>query len=121
MRRWHALKAFGCTLAAAGTMLALAGHAAAASNVVISQVYGGGGNSGAPYQNDFVELFNRSTSPISITGWSVQYASATGTGNFTATPLSGVLAAGQYYLVKEAGGTVGNPLPLADASGTVNM
>jgi uncharacterized protein len=121
MRRWQALKALGCTLAVAGTMLALAGHAAAASNVVVSQVYGGGGNTGAPYQNDFIELFNRSTSPISITGWSVQYASATGTGNFVATPLSGVLAAGQYYLVKEAGGTVGNPLPLADASGTVNM
>ena len=124
MRRWWGLKTLGCTLAAAGTMLALAGHAAAASNVVISQVYGGGGNTGAPYQNDFVELFNRSTSPISITGWSVQYASASGTGNFGANPvttLSGVLAAGQYYLVKEAGGTVGNPLPLADASGTVNM
>jgi predicted extracellular nuclease len=91
---------------------------------VISQVYGGGGNTGAPYQNDFVELFNRSASPISITGWSVQYASATGTGNFASnsvTALSGVLAAGQYYLVKEAGGTVGAALPLADASGTVNM
>ena len=25
---------------------------------LISQVYGGGGNSGAAYQNDFVELFN---------------------------------------------------------------
>lgn len=124
MRRRLGLKAFGCTLAAAGTMLALAGHAAAASNVVISQVYGGGGNTGAPYQNDFVELLNRSTSPISVTGWSVQYASATGTGNFAANPvttLSGVLAAGQYYLVKEAGGAAGNALPLADASGTVNM
>ena len=124
MRRWQGLKALGCTLVAAGTMLALAGHAAAAGNVVISQVYGGGGNTGATYQNDYVELFNRSASPISITGWSVQYASATGTGNFAANPvttLSGVLAAGQYYLVKESGGTIGSPLPLADASGTVNM
>jgi uncharacterized protein len=121
MRRWQALKALGCTLAAAGTMLALAGHATAASNVVISQVYGGGGNAGAQYQNDFIELFNRSTSPISITGWSVQYASATGTGNFVATPLSGVLAAGQYYLVSEAGGTNGSPLPLPNATGSINM
>jgi len=121
MRRWQALKALGCTLAAAGTMLALAGHAAAASNVVVSQVYGGGGNAGAQYQNDFIELFNRSTSPISITGWSVQYASATGTGNFVATPLSGVLAAGQYYLVSEAGGTNGSPLPLPNATGSINM
>lgn len=121
MRRWWGLKTLGCTLAAAGTMLALAGHAEAASNVVISQVYGGGGNTGAPYQNDFIELFNRSTSPISITGWSVQYASATGTGNFVATPLSGVLAAGQYYLVSEGGGTNGSPLPLPNATGSVNL
>ncbi len=121
MRRWWGLKTLGCTLAAAGTMLALVGHAAAAGNVVISQVYGGGGNTGAPYTNDFVELFNRSTSPISITGWSVQYASATGTGNFVATPLSGVLAAGQYYLVSEGGGATGSPLPVPNATGSTNM
>ena len=34
-------------------------HAPAAGDVVISQVYGGGGNMGAPYSADFVELFNR--------------------------------------------------------------
>ncbi|HSC51765.1 MAG TPA: Ig-like domain-containing protein [Gaiellaceae bacterium] len=124
MRRWLGLKAFGCTLAAAGTMLALAGHAAAAGNVVISQVYGGGGNAGAPYRNDFVELFNRSTSAVSITGWSVQYASATGTGNFAANPvttLHGVLIPGQYFLVAQAGGTTGASLPNPDEVGTVNM
>src|ERR1019366_7627129 len=54
--------------------LALTGSA----DIVISQVYGGGGNSSAQYQNDFIELFNRGTSAVSITGWSVQYASATG-------------------------------------------
>src|SRR5207237_913514 len=27
--------------------------------VVISQVYGGGGNGGATYKNDFIEIFNR--------------------------------------------------------------
>ena len=108
-----------CGLAAA---LATSASATPAGNdVVISQVYGGGGNTGAPYQNDFIELFNRSTSPVSITGWSVQYASATGTGNFVATPLSGVLAAGQYYLVSEAGGTNGSPLPLPNATGSTNM
>lgn len=93
-------------------------------NVVISQVYGGGGNSGAPYQNDFVELFNRSAAPVNITGWSVQYASATGTGNFGANPiaaLSGTLQPGQYYLVQLAGGATGAALPAPDATGTVNM
>ncbi|MFC7639870.1 ExeM/NucH family extracellular endonuclease [Streptosporangium lutulentum] len=44
--------------------------------VVISQVYGGGGNSGAPLANDFVELFNRGAAPVALDGWSVQYGSA---------------------------------------------
>src|SRR5437899_2370716 len=48
-------------------------------NIVISQIYGGGGASGAQYTNDFVELFNRGNSPAIINGWSFQYASATGT------------------------------------------
>jgi predicted extracellular nuclease len=59
-------------------------HAAPSPNIVISQVYAGGGNTGAPFQNDFVELFNRGSEPVSIAGWSIQYASATGTGNFSA-------------------------------------
>jgi hypothetical protein len=84
--------------------------------VVISQVYGGGGNSGAPLTHDFVEIFNRSSGPVSLAGWSLQYASATGTGNFGAnsgqlTELpSVVLGPGQYFLVQEAGGSTGLPL-----------
>ena len=89
---------------------------AASPNIVISQVYGGGGNTGGIYTNDFVELFNRGTTTVSLEGWSIQYASATGTGNFGATatqltPLSGSIAPGQYLLVQEAGGTNGGPLP----------
>src|SRR5262249_23111979 len=52
---------------------------AVSSNIVISQVYGGGGNSGATYKNDFIELFNRGAVATSVNGWSVQYASAAGT------------------------------------------
>ena len=58
---------------------------ALSTGVVISQVYGGGGNTGATYTHDFIKLFNRGTSPVSLAGWSLQYASATGTGNFGAT------------------------------------
>ena len=47
-------------------------------NIVISQIYGGGGNTGATLRNDFVELFNRGNAPVSVTGWTVQYASASG-------------------------------------------
>jgi predicted extracellular nuclease len=104
-------------LAAAIGGLALASPAIAASpNVVISQVYGGGGNTGAQYTNDFIELFNRGSAPVDLGTWSLQYASATGTGNFGAnsamiTPLTGVLQPGQYQLVEEAGGATGAPLP----------
>ena len=93
---------------------------ALSSGVVISQVYGGGGNSGAPYTHDFIELFNRGTAPVSLAGWSLQYASATGTGLFGATAsqlteLPAVtLQPGQYYLVQEAGGTTGVALPSPD-------
>ena len=47
------------------------------STVVISQVYGGGGNTGATFTHDFIELFNRGTSSVSLAGWSVQYTGAT--------------------------------------------
>jgi hypothetical protein len=46
--------------------------AGAAAPVVISQVYGGGGNTGAIYKNDFIELFKRGAEPVSVAGWSVQ-------------------------------------------------
>src|SRR5207248_3664064 len=51
--------------------------------VVISQIYGGGGNAGATYKNDFIELFNRSSNTVDVTGWSVQYNSNTGTGSWS--------------------------------------
>jgi uncharacterized protein len=94
-------------------------------DVVISQVYGGGGNAAAPYTNDFIELFNRGASPVDVTGWSVQYASATGN-TWSKTNLVGTIPAGRYYLVQESAGTgcggpCGSPLPLSDATGTVMM
>jgi len=88
----------------------------AAPIIVISQVFGGGGNSGALYTHDFIELFNASQTTVSLAGLSLQYASATGTGHFGAnanqlTELSGSLEAGQYFLVQQAAGA-GNGVPL---------
>lgn len=110
-------------LAALGLALACAGPALAASpDVVISQVYGGGGNSGSTYQNDFIELHNRGSAPVSLAGWSVQYASATGT-SWQVTGLAGVtLQPGQYYLVQEAAGSGGTTsLPAPDTTGAIAM
>jgi predicted extracellular nuclease len=90
-------------------------------DVVISQVYGGGGNSGATFRNDFVELFNRGPAPVSLTGWSLQYGPATGT-TWQVTLLTGSIAPGGYYLVQLASqAVVGAPLPPADATGTTNL
>ena len=89
--------------------------------VVISQIYGGGGNSGATLKSDFIELFNRGTTPASLDGWSVQYASTTGSTWFR-TNLSGTIAPNHYYLIKEyqgPGGTVDLPTP--DASGVITI
>jgi predicted extracellular nuclease len=94
---------------------------AISSDIVISQVYGGGGNSGATYKNDFVELFNRGSSTISLDTWSIQYASSAGT-TWQKTNLNGSLAPGQYYLIQEAAGAGGSvDLPTPDASGSIAM
>ncbi|HSK14622.1 MAG TPA: Ig-like domain-containing protein [Gaiellaceae bacterium] len=94
---------------------------ATSPNLVVSQVYGGGGNTGAPFTHDYVELFNRSAAPVSLDGLSIQYASATGTGNFGAnsgqlTELPNVtLQPGRYFLVQQAvGAGSGVPLPTPD-------
>ena len=66
--------------------------------LVISEVYGGGGNSGASRTHDFIELFNPTASPINVGGWSVQYRSATGN-TAQLTNLTGSVPAGGHYLI----------------------
>ena len=106
--------------------------AAVSPNLVISQIYGGGGNTGATYTHDYIEIFNRGTGPITLNGLSLQYTSATGSANLGAnaaqlTELPNVtLAAGRYFLVQEAPGAGGtaavpadfvDPTPIAMAAG----
>jgi predicted extracellular nuclease len=109
-------------LASTTAPLVLSAPASAVSaDVVIAEVYGGGGNSGATYTNDFVELYNRGSVTVDLTGWSVQYASSTGT-TWQATALAGSLAPGRHYLVQEAQGSGGTQaLPTPDATGTIAM
>jgi len=93
----------------------------APAQVVISQIYGGGGNVGATLRNDFVELFNRGSENVSVTGWRMEYASATG--DFTqSTLLTGTVGAGRYYLIQQARGAGGTQdLPVPDATGEIPM
>jgi hypothetical protein len=90
-------------------------------SLVISQVYGGGGLDGASYRGDFVELHNRGNSAISVSGMSIQYASATGS-DWSVTNLSGAVAANGFYLVGlHSAGLNGLMLPTPDATGTTDL
>jgi Lamin Tail Domain len=90
-------------------------------SIVVGEVYAAGGNSGAVYANDYVELFNRGAGDVAIDGWTLQYASAAST-SWQQTALSGTIPAGGRYLVQLAsGGTNGAALPAADATGTSNL
>jgi len=102
--------------------LSLTGFSAtAAADVVISQLYGGGGNSGATLRHDFVELHNTGSAPVTLDGWSLQYASASGS-SWQRTHLSGVIAAGQYLLIQQAAGSGGSvDLPTPDVIGSIAM
>jgi hypothetical protein len=94
---------------------------AGASGVVVSQIYGGGGNAGATFRNDYVELFNAGSGAVDLSGWTVQYATAAGT-TWQTTALSGTIAPGRHYLVQLASNSdVGAALPSADVTGTTNL
>lgn len=102
-------------------VLAPASPGTSSGGLVISQVYAGGGNSGAAYTNDYVELLNRSSSSVDLSGWTLQYASAAST-SWQATSLSDSIPAGHYFLVVLASsGSTGAAVPAADATGTTNM
>jgi len=120
----HAANRFASVLIPLLTLVLLAlslPALAASTSMVLSQVYGGGGNSGATYTNDFIEVHNLSLVSVDVTGWSVQYASSTGS-TWQVTAISGVIPAGGYYLVQEAQGSGGTtPLPTPDATGTIAM
>jgi 5'-nucleotidase len=108
-------------LVAGGLVVAATPALAASPDIVVNEVYGAGGNDGATLTNDFIELRNNGTDTVSLDGWSVQYASATGS-SWHATPLAGSIAPGSTYLVQEAKGDGGTqPLPTPDASGTLAL
>src|SRR5262249_31713277 len=99
-----------------------------AQAIKISQIYGGGANQGAPLTRDYVELYNTTSSAVSLAGWSVQYASAAGVFTTTQTlNLTGTIPANGYYLVgflnNSAATTALNApgIPAVDDSNTTDM
>ena len=101
--------------------------ALAANSVRISQVYGGGGSGTAAYANDYVELFNASGVAVDISGWALEYGSATGNWGSTALnvfvfPAASFIQPCSYVLVGLSGGGGGAPLPVTpDYTGTLTL
>lgn len=87
------------------------------TTLVISQFYGAGGNTGANFNADYVELHNVSTVAQSTAGLSIQYASATNTGTWTgvsALPTASIPAGGYYLIQMSSTGAAGAALPTPD-------
>jgi uncharacterized protein len=105
MKQFETKRAPGQLTVIAALLAGLSAPAFAVSpDLVISQVYGGGGNSGSLYRNDFIEIFNRGTAPVNLSGKSVQYGSSAGT-TWTVNALPNVtLQPGQFFLIQEAAG-----------------
>src|SRR5258707_6934842 len=89
MKRWCQAVAVCCALGGAGIVgtacgptdrpeLGSSSFELGSATLVVSQVYGGGGNSGSTYKNDFIEIFNRGTTAVNVSGWFLQFASAGG-------------------------------------------
>ncbi len=94
---------------------------AVSPNLIIYEVYGGGGNASAPYQNDYIVLYNTASTSVNTSGWSVQYAAATGT-SWTVLALNGIIPAGSSYLIKlSSGGAVGTVLPTPNQTFVLNI
>ena len=90
-----------------------------AGEVVISQIYTGGGTPGAAFQNSFVELFNRSNATRDLSGVPITFTSATGAFSFSIAFVSSrglTIGPGQHFLIQfGTAGPNGNPLPSPDA------
>ncbi len=108
-------------LALFGALILTAFAQQASAQVIINEIYGGGGNGGASFNRDYVELVNRGATSVDIAGYSIQYAAAGGT-TYTvasfATATDTVIEPNTFFLV-QLGTTnvnVGAVLPSPDAT-----
>jgi predicted extracellular nuclease len=84
--------ALGATIPG-GALLASAGANPSGTGLVISEVYGAGGNSGAVLNADFVELYNPTSTSVSVADDYIHYRSAAGGSGGTPFRLSGSVPA----------------------------
>jgi len=95
--------------------------APASAQLKISQVYNFGGSATFPgaavLSTDYVEIYNPTGSPVTMTNWAVQHTTSTGT-VWTANTINGTVGAGKYFLVAFSTGTsaVAPAIPAPDAT-----
>ena len=109
------------------------------SDIRISQIYSRGGEAGATFQNDYIELFNRGQSSVDISGWSLNILNFAGVPpniqiSSTSIRLFGpngiVINPGSHFLIKFGGGGSNgqpidtsdinlNPVPISDVGGQI--
>lgn len=94
------------------------------AQIIISEIYGGGGNSGATFNADFIELYNQGGTPVNLTGYTLYYKPATGATFSVANSvaLTGTIPAMGYFLVQASTpGTNGAALPTPDQSVNIGL
>lgn len=100
--------------------MAEAAPASTLNHLIISQVYGGGGNSGAVYTHDFIELYNPTDSEIDLSNYSLQYVSEKGTGAYAVAVLKGKIGSKAFYTFQAASGA-GNGIALPKVDDTITL
>jgi predicted extracellular nuclease len=117
--------ALGLAVVASGLLLVPSSAQAnpAGTDLVIREVYGAGGNSGARYNADFVELYNPTDAPVDLLGKYVAYRSDSGSLGGSVALRGTVPAEGTYLLRMSSTGATGDPLPTPNrvASPAINM
>jgi predicted extracellular nuclease len=107
--------ALGATIPG-GALLAGADANPSGTGLVISEVYGAGGNSGALLNADYVELYNPTSADVSVAGDYIHYRSAAGSSGGTPFALTGSVPAHGHYLIQMGSpGANGTALPTPDA------
>ena len=93
-----------------------------ANYVVLAEVYGGGGEQGSYWTNDYIILYNPTSNSVDLSTWSVQYAVFNGS-TWQVTNLSGSVPSNGYFSIQQAGdgqGTASLPF-IPNVVGNINL
>ncbi|CAD7810133.1 hypothetical protein CHRY9390_02127 [Chryseobacterium aquaeductus] len=91
------------------------------AQIVINEIYTGGGILGAAITNDFIELKNIGSSTASLNGATIQYASATGAFTQYNNLPNITLGPGQTYLIQQGSDGLGGLINLLNPNLIVSV